>query len=157
MRGAIVLLNTLQQIPNSHNDGAWQQLTFDPAALYDSDGIYDTIGRKKLIIPPALDGKWGIVKISVRWEGGKPGKWVQILPGYYNAANNSYAASGYAACDPDNRPVIFNTTTDHGSETHPIQFHTGDYFVAEACQQQTTGDPVTLGVMAGTFSLRVLG
>jgi hypothetical protein len=156
MRGAIVMLNTACPVSNSYYSANYVTPTLDVAALFDSDGIYDTVNRDKFIVPAALDGKYAIIKISVRWEGSpKTGKWVQVFPGRI-LASGADNESGWPECDPDNRSYLGVTTTDHSSESHPVLLHTGDKFRPRFWQQQASGTAYDLSVMAGTFSLRVL-
>jgi len=155
MRGALVQLITAQSVPNSYYSSSYTYLQFANSAFYDTDGIYDTVNKDRLIVPAALDGMWAKVKISVRWNQ-TGGYRVQILPTRWDAAQQVDNLSAYPACAPDNRLFIGGTTQDHCSETHPLQLHTGDYFRAAAWQSQQTGAGPSLNVLAGSFSLEIL-
>lgn len=156
MRGALVLLNAAQPVPNYYYSSGYTYLKFDAQPFWDTDGVYDVVSRDRLRVPPALDGKWGKVKISVRWAD-TGGFRLQILPTRFDFAQQADNLSAYPACAPDNRLHTGGTTVDHCSETHPLLLRSGDYFRAAAWQQQATGSGGALNVIAGTFSLEVLG
>ncbi len=154
--------NPISVPDNIFSDRGYTVAKFDPAAIHDSDGFYDTVNRDRFVIPASLDGAWVKVHVSVRWEQLK-GVWVQIFPSYYDAAAGAERWSAYAECDPDNRTTVLGTTTDHGSITMPKQVHTGDYFRSVLWQVNTplSPSPSTRGpnilALCGSMSIEVIG
>lgn len=164
-QGALVYWGSTTPISvpdNIYSNQGYTVAKFDPAAIHDSDGFYDTVNRDRFIIPPSLDGAWVKVHVSVRWEQLK-GVWVQIFPSYYDAQAEQEKWSAYAECDPDNRTVVKGTTLDHGSITMPKQVHAGDYFRSVLWQVNSdiNNPPPTPGpnilALCGSMSIEVIG
>lgn len=158
MRGALVQLASSVFVPNYYYGATppappYTYLHFGDTPFFDTDGFYDTVNKDRLKVPVALDGAWAIVKIGVRWTqiGGSK---VQILPTLVSGGLDYLSA--YPACAPDNRQFLGGTTTDHSSETHPIQLHADDYFRAAAWQVQNAPNGPPLELMSASFSIRIL-
>lgn len=163
-KGALVYwgaANPISVPDNIFSDRGYTVPKFDPAAIHDSDGFYDTVNRDRFIIPPSLDGDWVKVHVSVRWEQMK-GIWVQIFPSYYSAADGVEHWSAYAECDPNNQTTVLGTTTDHGSITMPKKVHAGDYFrpvlwqVSTALVPSPTAHGPNILALCGSMSIEVL-